>query len=214
MIRLQIAEHHQLVREGIAGLLRDEPRVEVCHHAADTESLLRGLRERGPQVTLLDLHLPRAGGLEALRRALRVRAEARIVCMGVNRHGPHPARLLEMGAAGVLTMGCSRDELLEALQAVVAGRTHVGADLARTLLEGGYTAARQPVAELSARELAVMALLSEGRRLKEISDQLCISTKTVSTYRSRVCRKLGVRTDVELTHLSLQHGLIESRYCS
>ena len=213
MVRLQIAHHHQLVREGIAGLLQGERRVKVCHQATETDALVRGLRESRPDVVLLDMHLPPAGGLEALRRALRARPEARIVCLAANRNGLHPSRLMEQGAAGVLTVGCSRLELLEAVIAVAAGRVHVGADLARSLLQAGYHACVEPVSSLSAREFAVMKLLSEGRRLPEISDRLCISTKTVSTYRSRLCRKLGVRTDVELTHLSLRHGLIEHSYC-
>ena len=214
MNRILIAEHHQLLREGIARLLDGEPGLQVCAECVDTEDMLRALDRCRPRVLLLDLHLPPAGGLEALRRARRVDPHARILCMGVNRHGPFPARVLEHGAAGMLTMGCTRQELLQAIANVARGQVHVGAELARSLLETGIGAARAPVSELSARELAVMKLLSEGRRLQEISDRLCISTKTVSTYRSRVCRKLGVSNDVELTHLSLEHGLIEYSYCS
>lgn len=214
MNRVLIAQHHRLVREGIAHLLDGAHGLQVCAQCADTESTLRQLRRHRPQVLLLDLHLPPAGGLEALRRAIRAAPDTGVLCMGVNRHGPYPSRLLEQGARGILTMGCTAAELLEAIATVARGQVHVGAELARTLLESGFTPDRAPVSELSARELAVMKLLAEGRRLAEISDRLCISTKTVSTYRSRVCRKLGVHSDVELTHLSLEHGLIEYSYCS
>jgi len=213
MHRILIAEQHHLVREALAGLLEAEPGITVCHQADHTDALLRGLRDTAPDVVVLDLHLPPAGGLEALRRALRAAPGIRVLCMGLTRRGPYPMRLLEHGAAGVLTMGCTCEELLRAVRTVARGEVYLGAELAQSLLRAGFAGAREPVAELSPRELAVMKMLSEGRRLKEISDRLCISPKTVSTYRSRVCRKLGVSTDVELTHLSLEHGIIESRYC-
>jgi len=213
MHRILIAEHHHLVREGIAELLKGDPAVTVCHEADCTESLVDGVRQHRPDVVLLNLHLPPAGGMEALRRTFRADAGVHVICMGLNRHGPYPARLLEHGAAGVLTMGCTYGELLQAVRAVTRGEVYLGAELAQALLRASFSNAREPVSELSARELDVMKMLSEGRRPKEISDRLCISTKTVSTYRSRVCRKLGVRNDVELTHLSLEHGLIENRYC-
>lgn len=213
MNRILIAEHHHLLRVGIVGLLQAEPGVAVVHQAVDTDTMLQGVREHRPDVILLDLHLPPAGGLEGLRRALRADAGVRVICMGLGRHGPYPRRLLEHGAAGVLTMGCTPGELAEALMSVSRGQIHVGAELARALVQSSLTGTLQPVEELSARELDVVKMLSEGRRLREISDRLCISTKTVSTYRSRVCRKLGVRNDVELTHLCLEHGLIENRYC-
>ena len=213
MIRILIAQHHQLVREGLMGLLEGERDVSVTAEAIHCDALVASLKLEPVEVVLMDLHLPPAGGLEAIRRILRVHPGARIICMGLNRLGPYPARLLEHGAAGVLTLGCSRDELLGAVRAVRRGEVYVGAELAQDLLRSGFAGTREPVEELSARELSVMKLLSEGRRLQEISDRLCISAKTVSTYRSRVCRKLGVSSDVELTHLSLEHGLIENRYC-
>lgn len=213
MIQTLIAQHHQLMREGIARLLQGERDIAACGEAVHADALVRGLKHAPADVVLLDLHLPPAGGLEALRRALRTCPAVRIICIGLNRHGPYPARLLEHGAAGVLTLGCSRNELLTAVRSVARGEVYVGAELAQDLLRAGFNGTREPVAELSARELSVLKLLSEGRRLQEISDRLCISAKTVSTYRSRVCRKLGVSSDVELTHLSLEHGLIENRYC-
>jgi len=213
MYHVLIAEHHQLVGELIAHMLDNDPAIHVCQRAASTEELCRAAREQRPDVVLIDLHLPPAGGLDALRRMLLSRPGLRVICMGLNRHGPCPARVLEHGAGGLLSMDCSRAELLQAIRTVAAGEVHVGAELAQAVLRSGLGCNREPVADLSARELAVMTMLCNGQRIQEISARLCISAKTVSTYRSRVCRKLGVRNDVELTHVGLEHGLIEHRYC-
>jgi len=214
MYHVLIAEHHQLVGEAIAQMLEGDPAIRVCHRAASTEELCRSAREKRPDVVLIDLHLPPAGGLDAMRRMLLSIPKLRVICMGLSRHSPYPARVFEHGARGLLSMDCGREELLEAIRTVAAGGMHVGAELAQAMLRSGLGCNRQPVADLSARELAVMTMLCKGQRPKEISARLCISAKTVSTYRSRVCRKLGVRNDVELTHLGLQHGLIENCYCS
>ena len=214
MYHVLIAEHHQLVGEAIAAMLEGDPTIRVCHRVANTEELCRVAREKRPDVVLIALHLPPAGGLDAMRRMLVSMPRLRVICMGLNHHGPYPARVLEHGAGGLLSMDCSREELLEAIRTVAEGEVHLGAELAQAVLRSGLGCNHQPVANLSARGLAVMTMLCKGQRPKEISARLCISTKTVSTYRSRVCRKLGVRNDVELTHLGLEHGLIENRYCN
>jgi len=214
MYKVLIAEHHQLLSEGISGLLEGDPAIQVCHRAANAEEFFRAAREKRPDVVLLDLHLPPASGLDALRRIRLSMPTLRVICIGLNRRSPHPALVLEHGAGGLLSLDCTRAELLKAIRTVAAGEVHVGAELAQTLLHAGLGCKRQPIADLSARELAVMTMLCKGQRLQEISARLCISAKTVSTYRSRVCRKLGVRNDVELTHVGLEHGLIENRYCT
>ena len=214
MYHVLIAEHHQLVAEAIVQMLEGESSIRSCQRSASTEELCRAAREKRPDVVLISLHLPPAGGLDAMRRMLLSRPGLRVICMGLNRHGPYPARVLEHGAGGLLSMDCSRGELLEAIHTVAAGGVHVGAELAQAVLQSGLGYNSQPVARLSARELAVMTMLCKGQRPKEISARLCISAKTVSTYRTRVCRKLGVRNDVELTHVGLEHGLIENCYCS
>jgi len=214
MYHVLIAEHHQLVGEALSGILEGNPAIRVCQRVASTEELCRAARKSRPDVVLLDLHLPPAGGLEAMRRLLTSMPKLRVICMGLNRHGPYPARVLEHGAGGLLSLDCSREELFEAIRAVAAGAVHVGAELAQAVLQSGLGYNQQPVSKLSARELAVMTMLCKGQRPKEISARLCISAKTVSTYRSRVCRKLGVRNDVELTHLGLEYGLIENCYCN
>lgn len=214
MHHVLIAEHHQLFGEAVTGLVEGEPDIRVCHRAINTEELCRAARTHRPDVVLLNLHLPPAGGLDGLRRLLVSMPQLRVICMGLTRHGPYPARVFEHGACGLVSIDCGREELLDAIRTVASGEIHVGADLAQVVLQSALGYDTRPFAKLSARELAVMTMLCNGQRAQEISERLCISEKTVSTYRSRVCRKLGVRNDVELTHLGLEHGVIENRYCS
>ena len=214
MYRVLIAEHHQLVAEAIVHMLEGESTIRACHRAGSTEELCRAAREQRPDVVLINLHLPPAGGLDAMRRMLVSMPRLHVICMGLNHHGPYPALILEHGAGGLLSLDCSREELLEAIHTVAGGGVHVGAKLAQAVLRSGLGCSQQPVAGLSARELAVMIMLCKGQQPREISARLCISAKTVSTYRTRVCRKLGVRNDVEMTHIGLEYGLVEHCYCT
>ncbi len=214
MTNIVIADHNRLVGEGIAQLLGADKRIQSITRVAHMEELVRHLRHHGTDVVLLDLNLPPAGGLEAIRRMQRICPGLAIIGLGINPDGPYPARLLELGARGLLTKGCKGSELIEAVFKVKRGQLHLGEDLAQSMVMNSLVPGESAVSTLSTRELAVMILVSQGRRPVEISNHLCISPKTVSTYRSRLCRKLGVQTDVELTHLSLKHGLIEASYCS
>jgi len=214
MTNIVIADHNRLVGQGIAKLLTDDKRIRSITRVMNMDELIRHIRGQETDILLLDLNLPPAGGLEAIRRVLRVCEKLAIIGLGINPDGPYPARLLELGARGLLTKGCEGSELLEAVFKVRGGQLHLGADLAQSMVMNSLVPGESSVSSLSTRELAVMVLVAQGRRPREISERLCISPKTVSTYRSRLCRKLGVQTDVELTHLSLKHGLIEASYCS
>ena len=119
--------------------------------------------------------------------------------------------MMEAGAAGYLTKGCDIEEMARAIRQVARGHRYIGADVAQHMVLHNMDGERTALESLSPRELEVMLLVSQGHRLKHISDLLCLSPKTISTYRTRVMRKLDTTTDVELTHLALSLGLIETQ---
>lgn len=210
MIRVLVVDDHRLVRAGIRRILDEASHVHVVAEADSGEAALQQVREHRPQVVLMDVNMPGMGGLEATRKLLRIDPELKIVALTVYGAEPYPSRLLEAGAVGYVTKGCDEGEILDAISKVAAGERYLGADIARQMaLSGLEHGGGNPFDRLSQREVQVMMLVTAGRKLQEISDTLCLSPKTVSTYRYRLYEKLGVGNDVELTRLAMRHGLIE-----
>lgn len=210
MIRVLIVDDHELVRTGIKRILEDTRDIRVIAEASTGEEALNQVREHGPDVVLMDVNMPGIGGLEATRKIIQTHPGLRVIVVTIHVDEPYPTRLLEAGASGYLTKGCAVDEIVDAIQVVHRGERYIGADIARQLalsmLPGGE---RSPFDKLSQREMQVMLMVTQGHSIQDISDRLCLSPKTVSTYRYRLYEKLGVENDVELTHLAMRHGMIE-----
>jgi two-component system invasion response regulator UvrY len=210
MIRVLIVDDHELVRTGIKRILEDTRDIRVIAEASTGEEALQQVREHRPDVVLMDVNMPGIGGLEATRKIIQSHPDLRVIVVTIHVDEPYPTRLLEAGASGYLTKGCAVDEIVDAIQMVHRGERYIGADIARQLalsmLPGGE---RSPFDKLSQREMQVMLMVTQGHNIQDISDRLCLSPKTVSTYRYRLYEKLGVDNDVELTHLAMRHGMIE-----
>jgi two-component system invasion response regulator UvrY len=210
MIRVLIVDDHELVRTGIKRILEDTRDIRVIAEASTGEEALQQVREHRPDVVLTDVNMPGIGGLEATRKIIQSHPDLRVIVVTIHVDEPYPTRLLEAGASGYLTKGCAVDEIVDAIQMVHRGERYIGADIARQLalsmLPGGE---RSPFDKLSQREMQVMLMVTQGHSIQDISDRLCLSPKTVSTYRYRLYEKLGVDNDVELTHLAMRHGMIE-----
>ncbi len=210
MIRVLLVDDHQLVRTGIRRLLDDAAELAVVGEADCGEEALRLTREQHPDVVLMDVNMPGIGGLEATRKLLRVDPTVRIIALTVHVDEPYPSRLLEAGALGYLTKDCNEAEIIKAIHTVSRGQRYIGAAIAQQMaLSGLDGSTRNPFERLSQREIQVMLMVTQGNRLQDISDRLCLSPKTVSTYRYRLYEKLGVSNDVELTRLAIRHGLID-----
>ena len=208
MINILIADQQTLMRIGIHRLLSDESDLSVVAEAGRIEQVLATIRLSKVDVLLMDLNLPGMDSVEATRRLLRVDEELKIVVLGAHASGPYPVHLFKAGIAGYLTKASSSEEMLLCIRKVFRGQRHISAEVAQTLLLDQIQDGDTPLGCLTQRELSVLVLLSQGHQRCEISSKLCVSPKTISTYRTRLMRKLGARSDVELTHLSLLHGLI------
>lgn len=211
MVRVLLVDDHDLVRTGIRRLLDDVNGIEVVGEAATGEEAVCEARKLLPDVVLMDVTMPGIGGLEATRKLLRINSKCRVIGVSVHLNGPCPSRMFEAGATGYLTKGCDIEEMSGAIRRVARGERYIGADVAQKLVLHNLDGERTALDSLSPRELEVMLLVSQGHRLNHISDLLCLSPKTISTYRTRVMRKLDTNSDVELTHLALSLGLIEPK---
>ena len=212
MIKLLLVDDHELVREGLRRILSEAPGMEVIGEASSGEEAIELARNLKPDVVIMDVSMPGIGGLETTRRLAHIDGGIKVIVVTVHVDEPYPTRLLEAGAAGYLTKSCAVDEIIDAIKAVSRGERYIGTEIARQLalnmLPGG-TNPVSPFEKLSQREMQVMLMVTKGHSIREISDRLCLSPKTVSTYRYRLYDKLGVSNDVELTHLAMRYGIIE-----
>lgn len=211
MIHVLIVDDHDLVRAGLRRILEDCPDIRSISEAATGEAALQQCRGKPPDIILLDLSLPGLTAFETTARLQRSGTSARIIILAAHAKAPYPTRLLDAGAAGYLTKDCDAGELLEAIRAVHRGQRYIGTEaakqLALSILPG---TADSPFDELSSRELEVMLKLTEGNRVPDIASMMCLSPKTVATYKYRIYDKLGTRNEVDLLRMAMRYGLLES----
>lgn len=209
MIKVLLVDDHQIVRAGIRRILADAKDIEIVAEAESGEEALRLIHEQPIDVVLMDVHMPGAGGLEATRRAVHYDSRIKVLVLTVSKDEIYPVRFLKNGASGYLTKDCSSEELLHAIRHVYGGQRYLSAEVAQQLALKRFDEKESPFDLLSERELQVMLMITRGEKVPFISKQLHLSSKTVNTYRYRIFSKLGVKSDVELTHLALRYGMID-----
>ncbi|MCW8871381.1 MAG: response regulator [Xanthomonadales bacterium] len=211
MIRLLVVDDHEVVRIGLRHILADYPAIQIAGEAIDGESALRMNREIRPDVVLLDVCLPGLSGFEVTTRLKQASPELGIIILTVHEQAPYPAQLLEAGAAAYLTKGCPATELVQAIKTVAGGGRHIGSRIAQqmalNLLPGGSAS---PFENLSAREMEVMLMLADGRKITDIAEVLHLSPKTVATYKYRIYEKLNTRNDVDMARMAMRYGVVAS----
>ncbi len=214
MIKLLLVDDHDLVRMGIRRLMEDhsvKEGIEVIAEASSGEEAIQMVRTHRPDVVFLDVNMPGIGGLEATRRMLQIKSDLKIVALTVHADGPIPKLLLEAGAVGYLTKGCNVDEMIAAVRKVSRGEHYIAAEIAQQLALGLLAGPHEsPFDALSQREMQILLMITQGQKSQAISEQLHLSPKTVSTYKSRLQDKLNVKGDVELVRLAIRHGMLEN----
>jgi two-component system invasion response regulator UvrY len=215
LIKILIVEDQELVRIGIKRLLQDVSGLKVVGEACTGEDAVRLAKDLIPEVVLMDLQMPGIGGLEATRKMLRHNPDVKILALTVYAHEPYPSRLLQAGAVGYITKGCASEEMIRAIRTVHSGQRYISSDVAQQLALRRFSKAEEsPLDSLSERELQIMLMITSGQKVQDISIKLCLSPKTVNSYRYRIFEKLGINNDVELTLLAIRLGLVEGHTSS
>jgi two-component system invasion response regulator UvrY len=211
MIKVMLVDDHELVRTGFRLILDDAEDIEVVAEAESGEDALQKIPELQPDLVLMDINMPGIGGIEATRTIKRKYPDTQVIVVTVHSEAPFPSKLHEAGALGYLTKGCPASELLNAIRTVVNGKPFLSAEVAQKLSLAKLSGvdSELPFESLSKREMQVLMLIVQGAKNQEISDTLCVSPKTVSTYRHRLFEKLGIQTDAELTLMAIRHGVAE-----
>ncbi|TDB05686.1 response regulator [Halomonas marinisediminis] len=209
MIKVLIADDHHLIRTSLAHLLNTERDLRVIGEAASGEEAIAQARRLKPDVVLMDIRMPGIGGLEATRKITRALPDTRVLVLTAWLEDSFAQRLLDAGARGLVSKGSQHEEMVGAIREVFQGQRYVSPDVAQRLVLSRIDSPENPFDELSSREMQVAMMIINCQKVADISDRLFLSTKTVNTYRYRIFEKLGVKSDVELTHLGLRHGLVE-----
>lgn len=212
MIRVLVVDDHDLVRTGISRMLADIDGLQVIDQADSGEEAIRKSRELKPDVVLMDIKMPGIGGLEATRKLLRSYPDIKVIAVTICEEDPFPTRLLQAGAAGYLTKGAALEEMVQAIRMVFAGQRYISPQIAQQLALKSFQPKLNgsPFDLLSEREIQIALMISNCQKVQTISDKLCLSPKTVNTYRYRIYEKLSITSDVELALLAVRHGMVDT----
>jgi DNA-binding NarL/FixJ family response regulator len=199
-MKILIVDDHVVVREGMRRLLLDMRDVELCEASNEEEALVVLKRER-PDLVVLDLNLPGAGGLELLRRMLKDNSKVRVVVFSMHAEPLYAARALQMGARGYVSKGAGASELVTAIDRVAEGGRYVESGIADELAFGRQSV-DDPMRRLTLRESEILRLLGIGKSLGEIAAATGVSYKTVANTCSKIKSKLGVERTADLIRSS------------
>jgi two-component system, NarL family, invasion response regulator UvrY len=210
MIRILVADDHAIVREGLKQILADVNDMAVRDEAAGGQEALAKIRSGEFDVVLLDISMPGRSGLEILKEIKAERPKLPVLILSMHAEEQYAVRALRAGASGYLTKASAPDELIGAIRKVSCGRKYVSSSLAEKLaLDLDIDTKKPPHATLSDREYQVMLMLASGKSVKEIADELCLSVKTISTYRTRVMQKMNMKKNAELTLYAIRNHLVD-----
>jgi DNA-binding NarL/FixJ family response regulator len=211
MSRVLIADDHAVVRAGYKQFLEAEARITAIGETASGNETLDQLRRHEWDLLLMDIHMPDRSGLDILKHVTSGYPKVRVLIMSGLPEAQYARNVLRAGASGYLSKGGSPEELLKAVRTVLVGRRYVSASLAEAMaadLESAHDQ-NQPLHErLSVREFQIFGKLAAGAGVGEIAEELSLSVKTVSTYRSRILEKMNFSSNADMTAYALRNGLI------
>jgi len=210
MTRILIADDHAVVRAGLRQFLLDDGNVREVGEAATGQQALDRLRESRWDLLILDISMPGRSGLDILKHVRSGFPDTRILVLSGFPERQYAVNVLRAGAGGYLAKDSAPEELLKAVRIVLQGRRYVSQALAELLVNELDADSDKPMhAQLSEREFQIFTKLATGRAVSEIAEELCLSVKTISTYRSRVLEKMNFRTNADITTYALRNDLMQ-----
>lgn len=211
MKRILIADDHSIVREGLKQILSEMSEDVITDEASSGQEVLQKVWDNDFDLLLLDISMPGRSGLDILKQLKNEKPHLKILILSMHPEEQYAVRALKAGAAGYLTKERTPHELIEAIEKVSVGKKYVSSSLAETLAIHLESNSSKPLHEtLSDREYEVMCMISSGKTVKEIADELSLSVKTISTYRSRVLGKMNMQNNAQLIHYTIQNKLLNS----
>lgn len=209
-IKVLIADDHAIVREGLKQILADTKDIVVAGEAENGLEAIKASRSCKPQVLLLDISMPDRSGIEVLKQIKKESPAIAVLMLSMHREDQYAIRSLKAGASGYLNKQSAPAELVNAIRQVAAGKKYITVELAQALanhLDDGQEA--PPHESLSDREYQTLMMIASGKTVSDIANELMLSVKTISMYRSRLLVKMKLRNNAELTHYAIKNQLVE-----
>ena len=208
MIKVIIVDDHPVVRRGLKQIIEDEPDMEVVGDAKSAGECFSLVRQTDCTLVVLDITLPDRNGFDVLKQLKYEHPKLHVLILSAHPEDQYGLRLIKAGAAGYLMKEGAPEELVLAIRKVNAGGKYVSASLAEKLVYQLGALDKPPHENLSDREFQILCMIAEGKTPKDIADKLCISEKTVSTYRTRILEKMKISTNAGLTRYALENHLV------
>jgi two-component system invasion response regulator UvrY len=208
--KILIADDHTVVREGLKQIVAETSDIVVVDEASTGHEVLNKALRNEYDMVVLDITMPGISGLDVLKQLKIERPKLRVLVLSVHPEDQYAVRALKAGASGYLTKESAPAELITAIRKVSQGKKYVTSTLAEKLVSRLQMDTERPLHEiLSDREFQVICMIGAGKTVKQIGEELFLSEKTISTYRSRILKKMGMKNNAELMHYAIKHGLVE-----
>lgn len=210
MIKILIADDHAVVRKGLKQILAETTDIVAADEAINGQEVLEKIRKNDYDIVMLDISMPGRNGLDILKQVKNEKPEMSVLILSMHPEEQYAVRALKAGASGYLTKDSAPDELILAIRKISQGRKYITSSLAERLAFYLEVDSEKPLHEaLSDREYEVMRMIASGKTVREIAEELFLSIKTISTYRSRILEKMGMKNNTELVHYALKNRLLD-----
>ncbi len=210
MVKILIADDHAIVRKGLVQILADSSAVIVVDEAADGNEALAKADSGGFDLVLLDISMPGRGGLDVLKEMKSRNPRLPVVILSMHPEDQYAVRAIRCGASGYLTKTSASDNLLQAINKVLTGGRYISSSLAEQLAESlDNNTDKAPHETLSNREFQVLHMIGAGMTVSGIAAEMSLSVKTISTFRTRILKKMKMKNNSELTHYAISNKLVE-----
>ena len=209
-MKILIADDHTIFREGLKHILTEYPDMIVADEARNGREVLDKIWNNDYDMVLLDISMPGMTGLEALKQLKNDKPKLPVLVLSMHPEEQYAVRPLRAGASGYLTKESAPDELMTAIRKISQGRKYITSSLAERLALEMEADSEKPLHDvLSDREYQVLRMIAEGKTVKHIAEELSLSIKTVSTYRTRIMEKMKMASNAELMHYAMKHHLLD-----
>ena len=209
MIKVIIVDDHPVVRRGLKQILQEESDVKVVGEAENAQEAFKIIRRTDCNAVVLDISLPGASGVEILKQLKYEYKKLPVLILSVHPEEQYAVRVMKAGASGYLTKESAPEELVKAIRKIISGGKYVSSSLAEKLMTDIDASGKPRHEKLSDREFEIMRMIARGKAIKTIAEELNLSEKTVSTYRTRLLEKMNMTTNAEIISYVLKNKLIE-----
>lgn len=210
MIRIVIADDHEIVRAGLKQIISDDDDMVVLGESNNGENLIELVKKNDYDIVLLDLKMSGISGIDVIKHLKVIKPDLPIIVLSMHAEDQYAVRTIKAGASGYLTKETAAENLIIAIRKVVSGGKYISPTLAETLADSIAGGSELPHEKLTDREFQVTCMIASGKTVSEIASELFLSVKTISTYRQRILEKMNMKNNSELTHYAIKNNLLDT----